>query len=364
MLTLSKRLQTICDLVTPGVCICDVGCDHAYVDIRLLQEEKISSALAMDVADGPLATAKSNLELTGLSDRCEVRKSDGLAAYEPGEADCMICAGMGGILMRSLLEAEPEKVLSFRELLLSPQSEIHLVREWLFRNGCRIADERFLEEDGKYYTVMKIICPPVQKGQMEETGKEQSGGLCLEGDVREKTAGPCREGDVKEKTTGPWQGSVRREKTAGLCREGDGKAPGETAPERTLMQERPHWTEMADRIETLPVETLAKAMVPGRELVRILRDPGFHRLAEETYGPCILHRFLEKGQEACFQQFLTQTLRGRLKIMETLSAAAAGGNGTEASRNAANRLAQLSGEVGVLQVLMAVRMLNEIRRQM
>ncbi len=342
MLTLSKRLQTICDLVTPGVRICDVGCDHAYVDIRLLQEEKISSALAMDVADGPLATARSNLELTGLSGRCEVRKSDGLAAYEPGEADCMICAGMGGILMRSLLEAEPEKALSFRELLLSPQSEIHLVREWLFRNDCRIADERFLEEDGKYYTVMKIICPPVQESRTEGIMQESSAGRTC----------PERAGE---------------EEISGTCPERIGKENGEDLEVRKFvqnLQERPHWAEMADRVETLSGETLAKAMVPGKELVRILRDPGFHRLTEETYGPCILHRFLEEGQEACFQQFLTQTLRGRLKIMETLSAAAAGGNGTEASRNAENRLAQLSGEVGVLQVLMAVRMLNEIRRQM
>lgn len=304
MLTLSKRLQTICDLVTPGVRICDVGCDHAYVDIRLLQEGKIPSALAMDVADGPLATAKSNLELTGLSNCCEVRKSDGLAAYEPNEADCMICAGMGGILMRSLLEAEPEKALSFSELLLSPQSEIHLVREWLFQNGCRITNERFLEEDGKYYTVMKIICPPAQQEASADPGKEQA-----------------------------------------------------------FLQERPHWEKIADRVETFSEEMLEKAMVSGKELCRILRDPGFHRLTEETYGPCILHRFLEEGQEECFQKFLVQTLRGRLKIMETLSGAAACENGAEASRNAEKRLAELSGEVGVLQALMAVRMLNEIRRQ-
>ena len=61
MLTLSKRLQAICDMVTPGARICDVGCDHAYADIRLLQEGKIPHALAMDVADGPLASARSNL---------------------------------------------------------------------------------------------------------------------------------------------------------------------------------------------------------------------------------------------------------------------------------------------------------------
>lgn len=317
MLTLSKRLRTICDMVTPDVRICDIGCDHAYVDIRLLQEKKIPSALAMDVADGPLATARSNLELTGLSDRCEVRKSDGLAAYEPGEADCMICAGMGGILMRSLLEAEPEKALSFSELLLSPQSEIHLVREWIFQNGCRITDERFLEEDGKYYTVMKVICPPVPGKAPVDSREEPADESCPE---------PAGE-----------------KQTNGLFRED---------------QERPHWKEMADRVETFSEETLKKAMVPGTELVRILRDPGFHKLTEETYGPCVLHRFLEGGGEECFQRFLVQTLRSRLNIMETLSGAAAGENGAEASRNAGKRLAQLSGEVGVLQVLMAVRMLN------
>ena len=289
MLTLSKRLQAICDMVTPGVRICDVGCDHAYADIRLLQEGKISHALAMDVADGPLASARSNLELTELTERCEIRKSDGLAAYQAGEADCMICAGMGGILMRTLLEAEPEKVLSFRELILSPQSEIHLVREWLFANGCRISDESFFEDEGKYYTVMKVLCQDA---------------LPLE-------------------------------------------------------QERPDWQALAERIEGLPEEALKRAMVSGKELCRILRDPGFHRLTEERYGPCVLHRFLEEGKEPCFQEYLTQTLRSRLKVAEGVSQAAAGANGEEGSSNARQRLSELWGEIGILQTLFAVRQLNQ-----
>lgn len=157
MIKLSHRLQAICDMVEPGSRICDVGCDHALVDIRLLQEGKITSALAMDVGDGPLETARTNLELTELSDRCELRKSDGLAGCLAGEADTMICTGMGGILMRSILEAEPEKAASFRRMILSPQSEIGLVREGLRKDGIGVEDETFLEEDGKYYTVMRAV---------------------------------------------------------------------------------------------------------------------------------------------------------------------------------------------------------------
>ena len=144
-------------MVPPGRRVCDVGCDHAHVDIRLLQEEKITSALAMDVAPGPLARAKENLELTGLEDRCSLRLSDGLAAYEPGEADTLICTGMGGRLMRSILEAGAEKTASFRELILSPHREISLVREWLGQSGYVIADEVFLEDAGKFYAVMRVL---------------------------------------------------------------------------------------------------------------------------------------------------------------------------------------------------------------
>ena len=291
MLTLSHRLQTICDMVTPGLRICDVGCDHAYVDIRLLQEGKVPSALAMDVADGPLATAAANLELTELSDRCITRKSNGLAAYEPGEADCMICAGMGGILMRSLLEAEPDKVRSFRELILSPQSEIHLVREWLFAGGFRIADEKFLTDEGKYYTVMKVLVP--------DSGE----------------------------------------------------------------QERPDWDGLLAWVRSLPESTLREALVDRQELVRILQDPGFREMTEKTYGPCILHRFLEERKEPCFGKFLMEGLRSRRAIAKKLSAAAAGEAGRKESENAAWRLQEIRGEIGIYQVLLAVPMLRQIHQE-
>lgn len=154
MLKLSRRLQAICDMVETGSRICDVGCDHAFVEIRLLQEGRIRSALAMDVSDGPLGRAESNLMLTELTSRCELRKSDGLAAYGIGEADTLICTGIGGLLMKSILDAEPLKTESFSRMVLSPQSEIHVVREELRNCGIGITDELFLKDQDKYYTVI------------------------------------------------------------------------------------------------------------------------------------------------------------------------------------------------------------------
>ena len=49
---LSKRLSAVAEFVTPGGCLVDVGTDHGYVPIALLEQKKISSAIAMDVNTG------------------------------------------------------------------------------------------------------------------------------------------------------------------------------------------------------------------------------------------------------------------------------------------------------------------------
>ena len=103
---LSKRLECIVELAGRGDTLCDVGCDHAHVPIRLLQEGRFCRAIGMDVIDGPLGKAKGNLELYGLDDKVELRLSDGLDAFQKGEADTLVITGMGGTLMREILMRE------------------------------------------------------------------------------------------------------------------------------------------------------------------------------------------------------------------------------------------------------------------
>lgn len=154
---LSKRLETICSLVTTGNRVVDVGCDHAHVPIRLLQDGICERAYGYDVAEGPLGIARTNLELSGLLEKCELRKSDGLEKYKKGEADTLIIAGMGGMLLRSLLEKDIDKVLDFKEIIVSPHREPWQVREFLYEEGIGIRTERLVEEDGKFYPVIRAL---------------------------------------------------------------------------------------------------------------------------------------------------------------------------------------------------------------
>lgn len=156
-IVLSKRLKAVASFVSQGSRICDVGCDHGFIPIYLLQHGIAPSALAMDVREGPLQQAREHVIECGLEEYITLRKSDGLCNYRIGEADTLICAGMGGRLMMRILEENTEKASSFQELILQPQSDIEQFRFFLRRQDYLFLDENMIEEDGKFYPMMKVV---------------------------------------------------------------------------------------------------------------------------------------------------------------------------------------------------------------
>ena len=130
MVKISDRLKTAASLIREGAVLADVGTDHGYVPIYLLEQKKIKSAIAMDINKGPLERAREHIHLYGMDEYIQTRLSDGVAALEKGEA-----AG---------------------ELILQPQSELCSVREYLAENGYVTEAERMVFEDGKYYPMMRV----------------------------------------------------------------------------------------------------------------------------------------------------------------------------------------------------------------
>lgn len=154
---LSKRMDALASLVTEGNRLADVGTDHGYIPIELVRTKKIPSAIAMDVNRGPLERAEEHIREYGLDTYIETRLSDGLEKLKPGEADTVLIAGMGGQLTRRILRAGNHCLDTVQELILQPQSEIYLVREWLAGNGFRIVQEDIVLDEGKYYPMMRAV---------------------------------------------------------------------------------------------------------------------------------------------------------------------------------------------------------------
>lgn len=152
---LSKRLQAVADLVTPGNRVADVGCDHAYTSIYLVENQISPYVIAMDINQGPIERAKENIKKYGYENKIKTRKSDGLEKLHVGEVDTVLIAGMGGGLTVQILTQHRDQLTGIKELVLSPQSEIYLVRELMQEIGFTITNENMIKEEGKYYVMMK-----------------------------------------------------------------------------------------------------------------------------------------------------------------------------------------------------------------
>lgn len=156
-IVLSERLHMLSRMVTPGNRVADVGCDHGFLSVYLVQKGISPKVIAMDVREGPLAAAEEHVAVRRLGAYIETRLSDGLKELKPEEADTVVCAGMGGRLMKRILTESMDKTMRLKELVLQPQSELQEFREFLRNTGFRIVDEDMVEEDGKFYFAMRVL---------------------------------------------------------------------------------------------------------------------------------------------------------------------------------------------------------------
>ncbi len=177
-ITLSDRLKAVKSFVPQGATLLDVGSDHAYLPIVLIQEKKISHAVAGEVVVGPYEAAKANVQSFGLEKQIAVRLADGLAACTAEDKiDTISICGMGGGLIAQILEADKEKLTSMQQLILQPNNREDDVRVWLEDNAFRLVAEKIVLDHGKFYEILVA-----QPGHMTLTDQQRRFGphLCQE----------------------------------------------------------------------------------------------------------------------------------------------------------------------------------------
>ncbi len=151
---LTPRTEGIVELVPPCRKAADIGCDHGYVSIALVQRKTAGKAVACDIKEGPLEHARKNIEKAGLGKDIDTRLAPGLNALSKDEVDVIVIAGMGFRTIEGILTEGMEKAKNADYLVLQPQSEIPEMRRFLSENGFDILKNSLMVEGEKYYFAM------------------------------------------------------------------------------------------------------------------------------------------------------------------------------------------------------------------
>jgi len=154
-LPISNRLLACASFVRPGSRVADIGTDHGYLGIHLLQQGIAAHVIAADLRKSPLQNAIANAQKHGTADRMEFRCCDGLTAICADEIDTVVCAGMGADCIVDILTAAPWLKNPAYRLILQPQSSGQALRGWLPQHGFEILRETLLEENRFLYTVLE-----------------------------------------------------------------------------------------------------------------------------------------------------------------------------------------------------------------
>jgi len=155
-LQLQPRLQLLADLVPPGTRLADVGTDHGYLPVWLLQEGRISHAIASDINAAPLEHARRTAAEFGVAENIDFRLCAGLDGIRPDEIDTIVIAGMGGESILSILSAAPWTRSSAMPLLLQPMTKVEMLRIWLADNGYTFTGERLVADKDFLYPVLCV----------------------------------------------------------------------------------------------------------------------------------------------------------------------------------------------------------------
>ena len=154
---LTPRLQKIADMIQPCDCVADIGTDHGYLPVFLCGKEKCKTAIASDINAGPLQRAKATVSQYGMTSSVSLRLGSGAKTLVPNEADAIVIAGMGGLLIGELLKASADVFAKAKQIILQPMSSIPELRENLYQMGYTILEEVLIPEEEKLYHILSVI---------------------------------------------------------------------------------------------------------------------------------------------------------------------------------------------------------------
>ncbi len=155
-MNLTQRLRTIARHVPKNSICGDIGTDHGYIPIYLVRNRICKKVIATDINEDPIKIAREQIKAAGLEGQIQTRLGDGLKPLRPGEVDCVVIAGMGGLLIRDILKSSEKISRSIDTFILQPMMAQKDLRKYLIENKYTIVDEDLAQEDRRIYEIIIV----------------------------------------------------------------------------------------------------------------------------------------------------------------------------------------------------------------
>jgi tRNA (adenine22-N1)-methyltransferase len=162
-MNLSERLIHIINMIPKCNCLADIGTDHGFIPIYSILNNITNYAIASDINVGPINIAQINIHKYNLSGKIQTRVGSGLSTLEKNEADVIVIAGMGGILISEIIQSHIDIARAANWLILQPVQNPEVLRRFLLEAGFNIVDEDIVKDENKYYHIIKAENKPSQK---------------------------------------------------------------------------------------------------------------------------------------------------------------------------------------------------------
>lgn len=151
---LSERLMAIANFVPKNSIVADIGTDHGYIPAYLIENNISKKVIGTDISKGSLDKIIEYIKELKFEDKIDTRLGDGLEVIKPYEVDTVIIAGMGGLLIRDILENHRKVSDSIIDFILQPMVAQKELREYLIENNFEIVGEELVKEENKYYEII------------------------------------------------------------------------------------------------------------------------------------------------------------------------------------------------------------------
>ena len=151
---LSERLKAIASFIPKNSIVADIGTDHGYLPVYLIEKGISKKVIATDISINSLEKISQLVKTKGLEERIDIRQGNGLGVLKAFEVDTLVIAGMGGLLIRDILDNNKDIANSVVNFILQPNVASKELREYLYANSFEIVDEKLVKESGKFYEII------------------------------------------------------------------------------------------------------------------------------------------------------------------------------------------------------------------